>query len=400
MPPSPYSAITCHFIICRFYAQKNMFWVLQANGYYLVCFHNMGFLGAGRRITTRKVVNKRQKRPRDVLDEASLFPGDDGETSTKKTRLVNVQGGSTLENLPLEILEEIFLFSGNPSFSETSKAIFSRLGGGSEVLQRNMLLNWIEPKKQARDLERGPADATDTGEVERQPGVGERNFLTPAAFPDNMTAEEVAQDIQDHIHHPRAFHIDDMEVETTEIPLQDQNSVSFGDPVEVVELTLALEHLSWKFVTRQLLDSLNVSVSGEHIPESYGLAAASYRKKSLLPLLQQSGLKFLHLSDVYSAAVHNPDHLKWLLSLGFGSPTMATLVTSLKKQNGHDLITDRNNMDFLPNWLIKAGYYADKLGGDELWTFLLANGDSDMVQYFLGLGVVPSERVLHKFPGL
>ncbi|KAG5358493.1 hypothetical protein CJU89_5083 [Yarrowia sp. B02] len=288
-----------------------------------------------------------------------------------------------LDGLPLEILEQVFVESANPEFVLTNKALFHQLNSNSRFLHVNMLLNWVEEKEpETREVA--------TAEPEQNEAPQNEGEQEPA----EMTQAQIDQDINNHIHHPQTFHIDDMVVDP---PAREPEAVP---EKKETRWTLPVEHLKWKFVTSELLESLGLEVSGDNIPEEYGSPTASQRQKELLPLLKKSGMNFKQPGRVLVNAAADVEHFKHLVKLDFGAPTIAALVATLRHTRGEDLLNNRNNMDLLPNWLIRSGYYVDKLASDELWTFLVASPDRNHVRYFLQLGVVPSERLLHQIPAL
>lgn len=289
-----------------------------------------------------------------------------------------------LDGLPLEILEQIFVESGNPQFVLANKAIFTELNSTCMFLRSRMVMNWVEEKEPERVETR---ETTATAEPE-QNGHNE----------ETMTQAQIDQDINNHIHHPQTFHIDDMVVDQPTPPPQPPPQPQ--PKTDKVKYTLPVEQLKWKFVTCELLESLDVEISGELIPSHFAATDASQRQKDLLPLFKKSGLKFQSLNQVLGRAARDPEHFKHLVKLDFGAPSIACLIAALRHTDGEALLQTPNNMDLLPNWLIRSGYYVDKLSSDELWSFLVAYPDRNLVRYFLQLGVLPSERLLHQIPAL
>lgn len=342
----------------------------------------MGFVGV-QQASSRPTGKTRRHPPVTYMKRRMLIPK---HLRVRKKRKPNHV--PFLDGLPLEILEQIFVESANPDLVLVNKAIFSALNSTCIFLRSSMLLNWVEKKEPERVETR---ETTATAEPEQQEQQ-EQNGQTG-----EMTQEQIDQDINNHIHHPQTFHIDDMVVDPPAPPQQDNTDIAQRAPAKY---TLPVEQLKWKFVTRELLESLDVEVSGTYIPSTYAAVDATQRQKDLLPLLKKSGLKFQNLSQVISKAAIDADHFKHLVKLDFGPPTIACLIAALRATNGEDLLKSRSNMDLLPNWLIRSGYYVDKLSSDELWSFLVAYPDRNLVRYFLQLGVVPSERLLHQIPAL
>lgn len=338
----------------------------------------MGFLGI-RQPSSRRQARGRGSRPNVLATKRTFYVAKQWKP-TKKAKHDHVP---VLDELPLEILEQIFVESGNPELVLVNKAIFTELNSTCVFLRSKMVMNWVEEKEPERVETR---ETTATAEPEQQQ---QQN-----GHPDAMTQDQIDQDINNHIHHPQTFHIDDMVVDPpTPQPKEESRK-------DAITYTLPVEQLKWKFVTCELLESLNVEISGEFIPDHFAAIDASQRQKDLLPLFKKSGLKFQSLSQVFARAARDPDHFKHLVKLDFGQPTIACLIAALRFTDGEALLKNANNMDLLPNWLIRSGYYVDKLSSDELWSFLVAYPDRNLVRYFLQLGVIPSERLLHQIPAL
>ncbi|KAG5355535.1 hypothetical protein CJU90_6615 [Yarrowia sp. C11] len=338
----------------------------------------MGFLGTQQPSTRRHFKQKHpnvtrmpRRLPKTILPIL-------GEPAAKRRKCNPVP---LLDGLPLEILEQIFVESASPEFVLTNRTIFEKLNSTCMFLRARMVLNWVERK----EPEKTAARETATAEPEQQ-----------AQGDEPMTQEQVDQDINNHIHHPQTFHIDDMVVDPQ--PQEAATNTTQEDQKDIY--TIPVEQLKWKFVTSQLLETLDVQVSGSLIPSHYALADAPQRKKDLLPLLKKSGLRFHSLSRVLSNAARDPEHFKFLVKLDFGPPTIACLIAALRATDSEELLHSSADSDLLPNWLIRSGYYVDKLSSDELWSFLVAHPDRNLVRYFLQQGVVPSERLLHQIPAL
>lgn len=367
-------------------AWENTFLSFVSLSFYLLSFYlslssgkpsTMGFLGVRQRSTRKQAAH-----PKVTHMKRTIFLPTDTKTA-KKAKHNHVP---FLDGLPQEILEQIFVESGNPEFVLANKAIFSELNSTCMLLRSKMVMNWVEEKEPERVETR---ETTATAEPE-QNGQNEA-----------MTQEQIDQDINNHIHHPQTFHIDDMVVDRpTPPPPQPQPQPQEQSHKDTVTYTLPVDQLKWKFITSELLESLEVEISGKFIPSHFAAIDASQRQKDLLPLFKKSGLKFQCLNQVLTRAAKDPEHFKHLVKLDFGAPTIACLIAALRHTDGEALLQNTNNMDLLPNWLIRSGYYVDKLSSDELWSFLVAHPDRNLVRYFLQLGVLPSERLLHQIPAL
>lgn len=291
--------------------------------------------------------------------------------------------GALLDALPLEILEQIFVESANLDFVLTSRYISEQLDSTCPSLRARMLYNWVEREERVEEVvEEVPNEGVQEADMENQ----------------EMTEAQIAEDVQQHIHEPQTIHIDDMVVDAPEpAPAPAPTTTTTTTQRHTVVWTVPMDIIKYRFVTRELLESLDLRVTGV-IPSDFGAPDASARRKNILPLLKKCGLVFQNFPGVLAKAAFNVDHFKFLVRLDFAPPPISSLIATLRLCQGKTLFENRSNMDLLPNWLIKSGYFADSLSSDELWRFLLGNQDKAMVNYFLQLGLVPSEGVLTQFP--